>query len=264
MSMSSAASRWGRCWRARQQDRSFAARGLRPRFEALGSRANNRYISRGERMATAAPRRTFWAGLGCARASPKSRRKPRPANLSASLGSLEPGLPRHRLHHRRRHLRPYRQCRRASRRPGRSHLLRDCRHHLRLRRPVLCRVGLDPAGIGLRLHLQLCHDRRVRRLGDGRAAAARIWPCRLGRRGRLVGLYGQPARRLRSSHTGRTNRPDRASSAEGRGRRARQRRAGRLSVQPARLPGLRRACHPAGHRRVGIGASSTTRSLPSR
>ena len=41
--------------------------------------------------------------------------------------------------------------------------------------------------------------------------------------------------------------------AEGRGRRARERRAGRLHVQPAGLPGLLRPCHPACHRRFGMG-----------
>ena len=137
-------------------------------------------------------------------------------------------------------------------------------HHLRLCRPVLRRAGLDPAGFGLRLHLQLRDHRRVRRLGDGRAAGARIWPCRLGRLGRLVGLCGQPARRLRPAHTPGADRPDRLSSAEGRGRRARQRRAGRLSVQPAGLPGLPprwRSCSSSACRNR---PSSTMSSSPSR
>ena len=170
----------------------------------------------------------------------------RDQRAQAVARALEPRLPRHRLHHRRRHLRAHRQCRGAPCRPGRPDLLRHRRHRLRLRRPLLCRAVLDPAGLGLRLHLQLHDDRRVRGLDHGRAAAARIWPCRLGRRGRLVGLYGQPARRYRHPHTGRRSpaRPGTicrrlASTCSSTAHRS-------SSVQPAGLPGLRRARPAAG------------------
>ena len=118
---------------------------------------------------------------------------------------------------------------------------------LRLCRPLLCRVVLDPAGVGLGLHLQLHDDRRVRRLDHGRASAARIWPCRVGRLGRLVGLYGKPARRHRHQHTAGAYRPGRLSEGAG-GRHDDHHR-----LQPARLPGLRRAGLPARARRLGIG-----------
>ena len=56
--------------------------------------------------------------------------------------------------------------------------------------------------------------------------------------GYVVSLLGDFGIHIPAALTG----PDRASSAEGRRRRARERRADRRPVQPARLPGLRRAC----------------------
>ena len=77
-------------------------------------------------------------------------------------------------------------------------------HRLRLRGPVLRRAVLDPAGLGIGLYLQLHDARRVRRLDHGRAAAPRIRPRRLGGRGRLGRLCGQPAGRFRARHTARS------------------------------------------------------------
>ena len=150
-------------------------------------------------MATAAPTRGLLARMGMRKSVAQVQRETETSELKRSLGPVEPGVPRHRLHHRRRHFRPHRQRRGASRRPGRAAVVRHRRHRLRLRRPVLCRAVLDPAGVGLGLHLQLRDHRRVRRLGHGRVAAARIWPRGVGRRGRLVGLCRQPARRHRAS-----------------------------------------------------------------
>ena len=258
--MSSAASRWDRCCARQQYD--FAAKGLRLRVEALGSAAKQNSL-KGRSNGHCGTEELF-GRIGLRKSVAQIQEETRTSELKRTLGPVEPRLPRHRLHHRRRHLRPHRQCRRASRRTGRSDLLRHCRHRLRLCRPLLRRAGLDPAGFRIGLHLQLRHDRRVRRLGHGRAAAARIWACRFGRRGRLVRLCGQPARRLRASHTGRPDRADRAPSAEGW---LDVLVNGAPVVYLFNLPAFlvcSALADPAGDRRVGIRPSSTTSSSPSR
>ena len=67
---------------------------------------------------------------------------------------------RHRRHHRHRHLRADRHRRRQPCRPGDRPLVRDRRHRLRLRRPLLRRIRLDDAGLRQRLLLLVRDARR--------------------------------------------------------------------------------------------------------
>ena len=132
-------------------------------------------------------------------------------------------------------------------RSGGSDFLCDCRHNLRVRRPVLCRACLDASGLGFGLHLQLCDHRRVCRLGHGRACCCSNMALpRRSSRSAGRDIWSACSATWGCTYPPQLTGPDGPPSAEGRGRRARQRRAGRLRVQPAGFPRLRRARRPAG------------------
>ena len=80
-------------------------------------------------------------------------------------------------------------------------IVRTRRLRLRLRRPVLCRDGLDRTDRGQRLHLCLRHDGRADRLDRRLGFALRIRARCRRRRHRLVGLCGEPPQRSRHRRT---------------------------------------------------------------
>ena len=75
-------------------------------------------------MASAAPSGAFLARIVLRKTVAQVQRETRDQRAQALARPVEPRLPRHRLHHRRRHLRAHRQCRGAARRARRPDLLR--------------------------------------------------------------------------------------------------------------------------------------------
>ena len=216
-------------------------------------------------MATAAPRRTFLGRIGLRKSVAQIQEETATSELKRSLGPVEPGLPRHRLHHRRRHLRPHRQCRGAPCRPGRA------ASPIVIAGVICAFAGLCYAELSSTLPVSgSAYTYSYATIGEFAAwvmgalllleygLAASV--VAVGWSGYMVSLLGDIGIHIPATLTG----PAGPSPAEGRRRRARQRRAGRLSVQPARLPGLRRPGRAAGASACRNRPSSTTSSSPSR
>ena len=115
----------------------------------------------------------------------RRRRGPRPRQ---DARSRQHHGARNRLHHRRRDLRSDRHRGGALRGSGHHAVVRDRRHSLRFRRPLLRRTRSPDAGRRQHLHLYLRHARRDFCLDYRLGPHPRIRHGRLDRGGRLVGL----------------------------------------------------------------------------
>ena len=129
---------------------------------------------------------------GCDHSRDRIRAQAEPRTGPPSADLRRPGVD-----DRQRHFRAHRHRRRPAHRPGRHPRLPRGRDRLRPGGPLLRRAGLDDPDLGQRLQLHVRDARRRRRLVRRLEPRARIRDVGRGRRGRLVRLRRQPARRVR-------------------------------------------------------------------
>ena len=173
---------------------------------------------------------------------PRSDRRERRRGADEDARPVLAHRPGHRLHHRRRHLRPHRRGGRQLRRPRDLPVLRPVRHCLRLRWPLLRRVGGHDPGIRECIHICLCNRRRDICLDHRLGPDTRIWDGRRNGRRRLVRLLGQSARQFRHPHPSTMGGGDRRVSEARRwniGNRHRQSTVGADRFRPHRLADVR-------------------------
>ncbi len=112
---------------------------------------------------------------------------------------LRPGDARHRLHHRHGHLRAHRRRCGGACRAGRQRLVRDRGRDLHSRRALLLRIRDDDPHLGQRLQLRVRDARRAGRVDHRLGSRARVRARGECGGSRLVGLCGEPARRIQDS-----------------------------------------------------------------